>query len=516
VAEAAAAGRGLAAEASHEGAHTLKAGAIGLLSSTVIGVASTAPAYSLAATVGLVTAAAFVQAPLVMALAFIPMLFVAISFYYLNRVDPDCGTTFSWVTRAMGPHLGWINGWVIVAADVVVMSNLAQIAGNYSLSLVGADPTIHAHWSTFIGVLWILLMTAIVTIGIEASARTQWVLLLFEYTILMAFVVIALWDVYTGSPAHSVHPSLSWFDPTAGSAHGLAEGILLAVFLYWGWDSAVNVNEETENPSHTPGVAAVLSTFFLLFIYVAVTFAAVAYAGPAALTNHYNDILGFLGHDVFGSGWEKLMVLAVLTSAAASTQTTILPTARVTFSMSRAGAAPRWMGSVHPRWRTPWLSSLAMGLVSAALFIVLTSVSSAGNILADSIAALGLLIAFYYGFTGIASAVFYRRMFTRGWKYLWFAGILPVLGGLMLFALFVYNVLQLNKVNANANFSSAQVWFGFGSADVLGVGLILVGIPLVILAHIAYPRFFRRRLEVVDQAMLDHPITPGDEQATTL
>jgi amino acid transporter len=263
-------------------------------------------------------------------------------------------------------------------------------------------------------------------------------------------------------------------------------------------------------------VAAVLSTFFLLFIYVAVTFAAVAYAGPAALTNHYNDILGFLGHDVFGSGWEKLMVLAVLTSAAASTQTTILPTARVTFSMSRAGAAPRWMGAVHPRWRTPWLSSLAMGLVSAALFIVLTSVSSAGNILADSIAALGLLIAFYYGFTGIASAVFYRRMFTRGWKYLWFAGILPVLGGLMLFALFVYNVLQLNKVNANANFSSAQVWFGFGSADVLGVGLILVGIPLVILAHIAYPRFFRRRLEVVDQAMLDHPITPGDEQTTTL
>jgi amino acid transporter len=515
VAEAAAAGQGFR-ETPREGEPTLKAGAIGLLSSTVIGVASTAPAYSLAATVGLVTSAALLQAPLVMVLAFIPMLFVAISFYYLNRVDPDCGTTFSWVTRAMGPHLGWINGWVIVAADVVVMSNLAQIAGNYSLSLVGANPATHAHWSTFIGVVWILLMTAIVVIGIEASAMTQWGLLAFEYVVLMAFVVIALWDVYTGSPAHSVHPSLSWFDPSKASAHGLAEGVLLAVFLYWGWDSAVNCNEETEDSSRIPGIAAVVSTVLLLFIYVGVTFAAQAYAGTDALSNHYNDILGFLGHDAFGSGWEKLMVLAVLTSAAASTQTTILPTARVTFSMSRAGAAPRWMGAVHPAWKTPWLSSLAMGLVSAVLFIVLTSVGSAANILADSIAALGLLIAFYYGFTGIASAVFYRRLLLRDWKLLWFAGILPVLGGLMLFALFVYNVLQLNKVNPNANFSSAQLWFGFGSADVLGVGLILVGIPLVILAQIAYPRFFRRRVETVDQAMLDNPIRPGDEQTTTL
>jgi amino acid transporter len=516
VAEAAAAAQGLAAEGSREGPHTLKAGAIGLLSSTVIGVASTAPAYSLAATVGLVTSAALLQAPLVMALAFIPMLFVAISFYYLNRVDPDCGTTFSWVTRAMGPHLGWINGWVIVVADIVVMSNLAQIAGNYSLSLVGANPNIHAHWSTFIGVLWILLMTAIVVVGIEASAMTQWALLAFEYVVLMAFVVIALWDVYTGSPAHSVHPSLSWFNPGASTAHGLAEGILLAVFLYWGWDSAVNCNEETEDSSRIPGIAAVLSTFLLLFIYVAVTFAAQAYAGPAALTNNYSDILGFLGHDVFGSGWEKLMVLAVLTSAAASTQTTILPTARVTYSMSRAGAAPRWMGAVHPVWRTPWLSSLAMGLVSAALFIVLTSVSSAANILADSIAALGLMIAFYYGFTGIASAVFYRRVLLRSWKYLCFAGILPVLGGLMLFGLFVYNVLQLNKVNPNANFSSAQTWFGFGSADVLGLGLILVGIPLVIVAQIAYPRFFRRRPDAVDVAMLEAPPVPGGDEVTTL
>jgi amino acid transporter len=104
----------------------LRKGALGFISSVTIGVASTAPGYSLASSLGLVVAAGVaLQAPAIMILAFIPMLFVAAAYYYLNRADPDCGTTFSWVTRAMGPHLGWLGGWGIVAADVIVMANLS-------------------------------------------------------------------------------------------------------------------------------------------------------------------------------------------------------------------------------------------------------------------------------------------------------------------------------------------------------------------------------------------------------
>ena len=77
----------------------LKVGALGLLSVVVIGVASVAPAYSLAASLGLVTQASGAQSPAIMWLAFVPMLFIAASYYYLNRADPDCGTNFSWVTR---------------------------------------------------------------------------------------------------------------------------------------------------------------------------------------------------------------------------------------------------------------------------------------------------------------------------------------------------------------------------------------------------------------------------------
>src|SRR5438552_6807321 len=107
----------------------LRANALGLAQSVVIGVSSTAPAYAMAATLGLLVAVVGVHAPGVLVLSFLPMLFVAYAFRKLNRVDPDCGTTFAWATRAFGPSTGWLGGWAIIAADVIVMSSLSQTAG---------------------------------------------------------------------------------------------------------------------------------------------------------------------------------------------------------------------------------------------------------------------------------------------------------------------------------------------------------------------------------------------------
>ena len=119
----------------------LKSNAIGFVSSVVIGVASTAPGYSLAASLGFIAAVGGIglQAPAVLLVAFIPMALIAAAYYYLNRADPDCGTTFSWVGKAMGPWAGWIGGWAIIVADIIVMANLAQIAGKYTFLLFDWD-----------------------------------------------------------------------------------------------------------------------------------------------------------------------------------------------------------------------------------------------------------------------------------------------------------------------------------------------------------------------------------------
>src|SRR6266487_4266516 len=190
-----------------EGEKGLKSGVLGSLSNLVIGVASTAPAYSLAATLGFVVAIGGMgaHAPAIMIVSFFPMLLIAAGYYWLNRADPDCGTTFTWVTRAMGPRLGWLNGWVIVAADVVVMATLAQIAGIYTFKLFGLDAAANSLLDVSLAAaVWIAIMTWICWRGIELSARTQFFLLSAEVIILGIFAVVALTKVYANSPSGSI------------------------------------------------------------------------------------------------------------------------------------------------------------------------------------------------------------------------------------------------------------------------------------------------------------------------
>ena len=478
----------------------LKKNAIGFASSIVIGVASTAPGYSLAATLGFVAAAVGFGSPAVLLVSFIPMFLVAGSYYYMNKADPDCGTSFSWVTKGMGPHLGWIVGWVIVVTDIVVMANLAQIAGLYTFLLFGwesaADSTVAV---TAVGVVWIAIMTAIVVIGIELSARTQIGLLAAEIFTLALFAVVALVKVYAGSaPSGSIHPSLSWINPFSLSPSELTAGMLLAVFIYWGWDTTATVNEETEDPSEAPGKATVISTLILLGIYIVVAYAAQAYGGVENLVKHPEDVLSTLGTEVFGSPLDKLLIVAVLTSAAASTQTTILPAARTTLSMARAKAMPGSLGKVHPRFLTPAISTLWMGGLSIAWYVGLTIVSE--DILFDSLAALGLLISFYIGMSGFACTIYYRRELLRSVKNFFFVGVGPTLGGAILFYLLIKNGIELADP---ANSESGNSWAGIGPPLVIAVFFMVLGFVLMVVQWRKVPAFFKRRPEVVPAGFLE-------------
>ena len=243
----------------------LKSGALGLISSTVIGVASTAPAYSLAATLGFVVVAIGPQAPIVTILAFVPMLLISFAYKELNRADPDCGTTFTWGARAFGPRTGWMGGWAIVAADVLVMASLAQVAGQYVFLLFNTPSIGHnasSGWVLLVGIIWIVLMTYVCYMGIEISANFQKALLGIELTMLAVLSIVALVKVGNGSaPVGHLTPSWSWFNPFAiSSPSAFVNGVTLMLFIYWGWDTTVSINEETADPETVPGRAAVLST----------------------------------------------------------------------------------------------------------------------------------------------------------------------------------------------------------------------------------------------------------------
>ena len=479
----------------------LKKNAISFLSNIVIGVASTAPAYSLAATLGYIALvpALGLHSPAVVLVAFPPMAFIAAAYYYMNRADPDCGTTFAWVTRSLGPYLGWQGGWAIVVADILVMPSLSQIAGQYTFSLFGTNnpSTLDV---TLVGIAWIFVMTAICFIGIELSARIQQALLGIEIFTLVLFSVVALIKVYANHPAHSIQPAASWFNPFAvSSLNALDGGVLLAIFIYWGWDSGVSVNEETENSGTAPGRAAIISTVVLVLIYLLVTTATQAFGGLGELMNNPNDVLAPIAHGVLGSPLDKLLTICVLTSASASTQTTILPTARTTLSMARWKAIPKQFAYIHPRFLSPGFSTIWMGAMSTIVYIFLAATSTNYDLIGDAFTSLSLTIAFYYGFTGLACVVYYRRHLLDSVKSFVFIGVLPFIGFGVLMFILVKAVVDYSK--PHAGFSSP--FLGIGSPVAIALFMILLGLVLMVIQRVSMPAFFKtHHLEVVSDEIV--------------
>jgi amino acid transporter len=487
----------------------LKTGALGLASSVVIGVSSTAPAYSLAATLFFVVAAVGLKAPLVAVLAFVPMLLCSIGFSELNKADPDCGTTFIWASRAFGPKAGWAGGWGVVAADTLVMASLAQVAGQYVFFLVqGPNSAIGANasggWVLLVGIVWIAVMTYICYRGIEVSANFQKALLSIEIVLLLVMSVTALVKVFgSHPPPGSVHPSLSWLWPSHLPVSAFVTGIVLMLFIYWGWDTALSVNEETADKSRTPGRAGIISTVLLLVTYGIVIISVQSFAGAGragvGLMNpaHQFDVLSVTGGAIFGStGFgavlSRLLILMVLSSAAASTQTTILPSARTTLSMAAYGALPESFAKINPRYLTPTVSTVVMGVVSILLYIPLNFISG-GNPIADAVSAIGLYIAFYYGLTAFSCVWSYRATLTSSARNLWMRGILPGLGGLLMYAAGFYS-LQSDWVASNSytSWTVPVLHWQIGGIFIIAALASLAGVAGFTYMRVTAPAFSRR------------------------
>jgi amino acid transporter len=482
---------------SEAGQATLKADAIGFVDALVIGLAATSPAYSLAAVIGPIAALVGVFAPGVLLASFVPMALIATAFLYLNRVDQDCGTTFNWVTRAMGPWVGWLGGWAITMTGVLVIGSLADVGVSFTLLMFGADGAADNAWIRMpLAILLIVLMTYLCVLGTDISARLQNALIFGQVGALLIFAAVALWKAVDGSsPLEEITPSLSWLNPFGEGGSALSSGLLLGVFAYWGWESAVNLSEETTDGASAPGRAGLWSTVILVVTYIAVAYAVVAFAGTQWLTDNADDeefVFADIAGQVMG-GWDWIVLFAVATSAIASTQTTIIPASRTGLSMARRHALPDRLGHIHPRHQTPDVSTWWVAVIAIIWYVAIYQVSA--NALFDSLSALALLIAFYYSLTGVACAVYYRRHLLESPKNLLLIGIGPVVGsGLLVWLL----ALAVGDLADPENSYSGQAWFGVGPPLVIGIGIFLAGVVVMLVWRTQDARFWEERAGVAD------------------
>ncbi len=508
----------------------LRRGAVGLVTSTAVGVASTAPAYSLAATLGFVVAVVGLQTPLLVVLAFIPMLMSAWATKQMNKADPDCGTSFTWAARNLGPRTGWFaGGWGTIAADFLAMASYAQVAAQYVFLLVGAnsiggDAT--SPWVLLVGIAWIVGLTWLCYRGIEVSAKLQLWLVVIEVIMLVVLAVVALVKLGSGgAPVGHLTPSWSWFDPTKlVSFNSFMLGMLLMIFIYWGWDTTTSINEETDDPGRIPGLAGVLSTFLLLATYLLMTISVQAFAGVGShgigLDNpaHQNDVLSALGsavfgHSTFGSVLSHLLILMVLTSAAATTQTTILPNARTTLSMAFHRALPAIFGQVHPRFKTPSFSTLAFGAFSIVYYCAINFLSH-GNVISDAVTATTVFAALYLGITGVACAWHYRAALRVSARQAFGDVVVPAASAVCLFFVLGWSI----KVYTDPNQSYVQLnLLGWDVGGTLLVVIItaLVGLGWMLICQRTHPDFFsgmtmRSGLSITDDDEIVHVAPAAD------
>ncbi len=471
--------------------------AVGLAGGTILAISCVAPAYTLTATIGLLVAEAGVNVPLIFLGGFLPMFFAAYAYREMNKVAPDCGTSFTWTTKAFGPYVGWMGGWAAILATIIVLSNLAGVAVQFVYQFIGDvinNPTISDAWQNkFINVGTCLLFLAIATWvayrGITTTERVQYVLVGFQMTVLLVFGVAAIIES-TSSPTGLAF-SWSWFSPAGLTLSAFIAGLSGSIFAFWGWDSALTVNEESKDSDKTPGRAALLSVVSILLTYLLVAIALIMFAGVGeeglGLANEEitDNVFGALAQPILGDPWYLLVFLAVIASSAASLITTFLPTSRTLLAMGAYKALPARFARIHPKYLTPSYATVAAGIAAGTFYAVLTFTSE--NVLLDTIYSIGIMICFYYGLTAFACVWYFRKDWFNNASSFTFKFLLPLLGGIGLAAVFIITLFD----SFSPDYGSGASIGGVGLVFVLGVGLILSGVIVILLVRANDSSFFK-------------------------
>jgi amino acid transporter len=472
----------------------LKRGAMGLLGCTSMGLASTAPMYTMAASVGLVIVLVGVHSVSAMVLAFIPMYLQAVANRELNRVIPDCGTTFTWATKAIGPYVGWMGGWAMSIAGIVVLGNMGQVAGQYTFAAIGANDLRNNQWAVAaLGVAFVLLVTYISYRGISFAAWLQTALVIVQYAAIVLLAFLMLRAVYSGDgPASSLKPEWSWLSPTGDGItwSQFLTASMICLFVYWGWDATSSMNEETKNPTKTPGRAAVLATVILLGGFTVMTLSTVSYAGAGdnGLINHDNadSIFDVVVEPLIGKWGLTVVLIITVFSAASSAQTTILPTARGTLSMATYKALPARFTSVNPRYQTPGFSTWVTTFIGLIFFLIVTAISE--DTFFDILASTSLSIAFYYAVTAFACVAYFQREAFSSPRAFYNLLLCPLLSGVLMTAALIVSAIQMIRPDYT---EAGTSFLGIGVVFWYGVGSLALGIPLMLLWKWKAPNFFR-------------------------
>ena len=424
----------------------------------VMGLSSSGPSQTLAVSLAGLVAACGYGGIVPILICFVPMMGIAIAYQRLNRWDQSSGATYSWVAKVFHPYLGFLSGWMILLYYTLGTTSLTIPAGIYTLDLL-APAYVNDHVAIFwVGAAWNLVITTLAVVGLKMVARFEWAVVIFEYIVLLIVAAVALCMLFGGSAAARF--SWTWFSWSGlGGMKGLMSGILIACFMYSGWDAAIYVNEETSDRANNPGKAALASVVMLALVYSVTTLAFQSVLSPQELQAHAGNALSAVSGRLLHKPWDSVMALVVLTGTLASLQAAVVSAARVGVAMSRDRVMPRYFQRVRAGSSGPWAATLTMSAMNLALLALALGTHSIAAALTNAASSLGLISIVFYGITAAAAFWHQRGTFTTSIGDLLLGGAMPLIGVSFSFWVLVESVVT-------GAVTHTIMLYGFGSIAV--------------------------------------------------
>ena len=406
---------------------TLPRNRVGLGDAVILGLSSSGPAQTLAVSLAGLVAVSGYSGVVPILICFVPMMGIAIAYQRLNRWDQSSGATYTWVAKVFHPYLGFLSGWMILLYYTLGTTTLTIPAGVYTLDLL-APSFVDNHWAIFLaGAAWNLLITALAIAGLKVVARVEWVIVVFQYAVLLIVAAVALAALLHGTTA--VRFSWTWFSWSGlGGMKGLMGGILIACFMYSGWDASIYVNEETTDRANNPGKAALASVVMLALVYSLVTFAFQSVLSPGEIQAHAGNVLSAVSGRLMHEPWDSVMALVVLTGTLATLQAAVVSAARVGLAMSRDRVMPKFFQRLSPGGAGPWAATLTMSAINLLLLALALGTSTIAAALTNAASSLGLISIVFYGITAAAALWQQHATLASSAGNLILGGMLPLIG----------------------------------------------------------------------------------------
>jgi amino acid transporter len=272
-----------------------------------------------------------------------------------------------------------------------------------------------------------LLITALAIAGLKVVARFEWIIVVFQYAVLLIVAAVALAALLHATGAARF--SWAWFSWTGlGGMKGLMGGILIACFMYSGWDASIYVNEETIDRANNPGKAALASVVMLALVYSLVTFAFQSVLSPGELQAHAGDVLSAVSGRLMHKPWDSVMALVVLTGTLATLQAAVVSAARVGLAMSRDSVMPKFFQRLSAGSASPWAATLTMSAINLLLLALALGTSTIAAALTNAASSLGLISIVFYGITAAAALWQQRTTLRSSAGNMILGGALPLIG----------------------------------------------------------------------------------------